>query len=103
MVCPTAGSWVRILARRGRRNPSIIEDLETAGAGFWNGGSVIKVRPRGNETVQQMLKRFKRLCQREGLIRDMKRHSYYEKPSERKRRQSRKSVRRVDKDTDFVR
>jgi small subunit ribosomal protein S21 len=54
---------------------------------------VIKVRPRGNESVQQMLKRFKRLCQREGLIRDMKRHSYYEKPSERKRRQSRKAAR----------
>jgi len=62
------------------------------------GGSVIKVRPRGNESIQQMLKRFKRLCQREGLTRDMKRHSYYEKPSERKRRQARKSVRRVDRD-----
>jgi small subunit ribosomal protein S21 len=59
---------------------------------------VIKVRPRGNESVQQMLKRFKRLCQREGLIRDMKRHSYYEKPSERKRRQSRKSIRKVGQD-----
>lgn len=57
---------------------------------------MIKVRPRGNESVQQLLKRFKRLCQREGLIRDMKRHSYYEKPSERRRRQSRKVVRKVD-------
>lgn len=57
---------------------------------------MIKVRPRGNESVQQLLKRFKRLCQREGLIRDMKRHSYYEKPSERRRRQSRKIVRKVD-------
>ena len=55
---------------------------------------MIKVRPRGNESVQQMLKRFKRLCQREGLIRDMKRHSYYEKPSERKRRQNRKGIAR---------
>lgn len=59
---------------------------------------LIKVRPRGNESIQQMLKRFKRLCQREGLTRDMKRHSYYEKPSERKRRQSRKSIRRIEKD-----
>ena len=57
---------------------------------------MIKVRTRGNESVQQLLKRFKRLCQREGLIRDMKRHSYYEKPSERRRRQSRKVVRKVD-------
>jgi len=55
---------------------------------------VIKIRPRGNESVQQMLKRFKRLCQREGLTRDIKRTSYYEKPSERRRRKTRKSQRR---------
>lgn len=41
-----------------------------------------------------MLKRFKRLCMREGLTRDIKRTSYYEKPSERRRRKARKSVRR---------
>ena len=57
---------------------------------------MIKVRPRGNESVHQMLKRFKRLCQREGLTRDIKRHSYYEKPSERKRRQTRKAQRRSE-------
>lgn len=45
-----------------------------------------------------MLKRFKRLCQREGLTRDMKRTSYYEKPSERRRRKDRKTVRRNDKE-----
>ena len=44
-----------------------------------------------------MLKRFKRLCQREGLIRDMKRHAYYEKPSDRKRREGRKAIRRAEK------
>lgn len=59
---------------------------------------MVRVRPRGNESIQQMLKRFKRLCQREGLTRDMKRHSYYEKPSERKRRQSRKSIRKFEKE-----
>jgi small subunit ribosomal protein S21 len=58
---------------------------------------VIKVKPRGNESVQQMLKRFKRLCQREGLTREMKRTSYYEKPSERRRRQARKAVRKAEK------
>ncbi len=59
---------------------------------------MVKVRPRGNESIQQMLKRFKRLCQREGLTRDIKRHSYYEKPSERKRRQTRKSIRKAEKE-----
>lgn len=61
------------------------------------GVTVIKVKPRGNESVHQMLKRFKRLCQREGLTRDIKRHSYYEKPSERKRRQTRKAQRKTEK------
>ena len=64
---------------------------------------MIKVRPRGNESVHQMLKRFKRLCQREGLTRDIKRHSYYEKPSERKRRQTRKAQRKTEQEGDFRR
>ncbi len=59
---------------------------------------MVKVRPRGNESIQQMLKRFKRLCQREGVTRDVKRHSYYEKPSEKKRRQLRRSIRKIEKD-----
>lgn len=56
---------------------------------------MVKIKPRGMESVQQMLKRFKRLCQREGITRDMKRTSYYEKPSEKKRRKSRKAMRRA--------
>ena len=47
---------------------------------------MIKVRSRVGESVQQMVKRFKKMCEKEGLIRDMKRNSYYEKPSEKNRR-----------------
>jgi small subunit ribosomal protein S21 len=54
---------------------------------------MLKIRSRGNETVEQMLKRFKKLCEKEGLTKEIKRNSYYEKPSERKRRQMRKSQR----------
>ena len=60
--------------------------------------SVIKIRPRGGESIQQVLKRFKRLCQREGLTREVKRHSYFEKPSEKKRRKLRKAIRRAQMD-----
>ena len=56
---------------------------------------MIKIKPRSNESIQQVLKRFKRLCQREGLVREIKRNSYYEKPSERKRRKLRKAQRRA--------
>jgi small subunit ribosomal protein S21 len=40
-----------------------------------------------------MVKRFKKMCEKEGLIRDIKRNSYFEKPSERNRRKRRKSQR----------
>jgi len=56
---------------------------------------MIKVKARGNESIQQMLKRFKKMCEKEGLTRDIKRNSYYEKPSERRRRRLRKSVKRI--------
>ena len=47
---------------------------------------MIKIKARGNESVEQMLRRFKKMCEKEGLIKDIKRTSYYEKPSERRRR-----------------
>ena len=56
---------------------------------------MIKVKARSNESVHQMLRRFKKLCEKEGLTKDVKRNSYYEKPSERRRRRQRKSVKRV--------
>ncbi len=54
---------------------------------------MIKVRARAGESVQQMVKRFKKMCEKEGLIRDIKRNSYYEKPSEKNRRKRRKAAR----------
>ena len=54
---------------------------------------MLKVRARAGESVQQMMRRFKKLCEKEGLIRDMKRTAYYEKPSERNRRRVRKARR----------
>jgi len=55
---------------------------------------MIKVRARANESIEQLLKRFKKLCEKEGLTKDIKRTSYYEKPSERRRRRERKSMKR---------
>jgi small subunit ribosomal protein S21 len=54
---------------------------------------MLKVKSRAGESVQQMMRRFKKLCEKEGLIRDMKRNSYYEKPSEKNRRRMRKAQR----------
>jgi small subunit ribosomal protein S21 len=54
---------------------------------------MLKVKARSGESVQVMIKRFKKLCEKEGLIKDMKRNAYYEKPSEKNRRRVRKSQR----------
>ncbi len=54
----------------------------------------IRIKARNNESAEQMLRRFKKLCEKEGLTKDIKKHAYYEKPSERRRRDARRSVRR---------
>ena len=54
---------------------------------------MIKVKSRGSETTEQMLRRFKKMCEKEGLTKDIKRNAYYEKPSEKRRRRVRTSKR----------
>jgi small subunit ribosomal protein S21 len=59
----------------------------------------IRVKSRGGESVEGLMRRFKKLCEKEGLTKDIKRKEFYEKPSERRRRDARKSqVRRIKDD-----
>ncbi len=55
----------------------------------------IRIKARSNESAEQMLRRFKKMCEKEGLTKDVKKHAYYEKPSERRRRAMRKSAKRM--------
>ena len=50
---------------------------------------MIRLELKPNEPIDKALRRFKKICDREGLTRDMRKHSYYEKPSERKKRRER--------------
>jgi small subunit ribosomal protein S21 len=59
---------------------------------------MIRVKVRGNESIEQMVRRFKKACEKEGLTRDIKRNAYYEKPSERRRRKARKALKRIVRD-----
>lgn len=54
----------------------------------------IRIKARSGESAEQMLRRFKKLCEKEGLTKDIKKRAYYEKPSERKQRAMRKSSKR---------
>ncbi len=52
----------------------------------------VSVDERG---VESALRAFKRLVMRDGILRDLKRRSRYEKPGERKRRKVREAARRL--------
>ena len=55
----------------------------------------IRIKARHGEHIGQMMRRFKKLCEKEGLTKDVKKRQYYEKPSERSRREARKLEARV--------
>ncbi|MCC5829396.1 MAG: 30S ribosomal protein S21 [Phycisphaeraceae bacterium] len=55
----------------------------------------IRIKARAGESAEQILRRFKKMCEKEGLTKDIKRQAYYEKPSERNRRAARKSAKRM--------
>ena len=44
--------------------------------------------------IEAALRVFKRLILKEGLLKDLKRHAYFEKPGDRKRRKTREAIRR---------
>jgi small subunit ribosomal protein S21 len=51
----------------------------------------------GDRGVEGALRLFKRLVLRDGILRDLKRRSHYEKPGDRRRRKSREAARRLRK------
>ena len=66
-----------------------------------------EVRIYEGESMESALRRFKRQVQQEGIIKDVKKHSFFLKPGERKRLKSklaqklkRKKVRRQPAETD---
>jgi len=50
----------------------------------------ICIKARTNETAEQMLRRFKKLCEKEGLTKEMKKRMFHEKPSEIAQRERRR-------------
>jgi len=55
---------------------------------------LIQVVVQPNESIDSALKRFNLKLQQSGLLRELKEHSHYEKPSEKRRRQRRRRVSR---------
>ena len=45
------------------------------------------VTVRDNESFEQALRRFKRKCEKAGILSEVKRRRFYEKPSDRRKRE----------------
>ncbi len=58
--------------------------------------TIIQITVRDNN-VEQALRALKKKMQREGLFREMKARTYFEKPSEKRARQKAEAVRRARK------
>ncbi len=54
-----------------------------------------KVRVKSDEPFEKALRRFKKKCNKEGLMQRLKEVKYYEKPSERRRRRLAKAMSRA--------
>ena len=53
-----------------------------------------RVEVRDDESLEKALRRFKRMLEREGILKALKAKKHYEKPSERKRREMRQAISR---------
>ncbi len=52
---------------------------------------------RDNESFEKAFKRFKKACEKAGLMSDIKKHEHFEKPSERRKRKLNAAKRRQRK------
>lgn len=59
---------------------------------------MLKIVPRRNEKIQQTLRRFRKMLEKEGIIKEIKRKTYYESPSEVRSRVRRKVKRDREKE-----
>ena len=55
---------------------------------------MLEIKVKKDESIDKALRRFKKQCDKEELIKEMKKRERYEKPSERRRKRLVKSQRR---------
>ncbi len=56
-----------------------------------------KIKIAQNESLDKALRRFKRMCNNEGIFSELKRHTFYDKPSEKRRRQQKQRLKAIRK------
>jgi small subunit ribosomal protein S21 len=53
---------------------------------------------KSNETFEKALKRFSKACEKSGILSDLRKNQYYEKPSEKRKREISQAKRKAMKD-----
>ena len=93
---PAPGSGAAVEpSRTSASGPAVFEvltDIQSVIREIW---PVVKLRVRAGESIQEAVRRFRKLCERSGLRKEMRRKAYYEKPSERRRREELKRLRKA--------
>lgn len=56
---------------------------------------MVKLKVRESESIQEAVRRFRKLVERSGIKKEMRRKEYYEKPSDTKRRARLRAERRA--------
>ena len=54
-----------------------------------------KIEVKQNEDLKDALKRFKKICDHEGIISRSRRRTFYEKPSEKRRREATERIKNI--------
>ncbi|OHB71996.1 MAG: 30S ribosomal protein S21 [Planctomycetes bacterium RBG_16_41_13] len=54
-----------------------------------------KILITSDENIRDALRRFKKMCDKEGIINQSKRIAYFEKPSEKKRREESRRIKNI--------
>lgn len=55
----------------------------------------VSVTARSEENIEKMIRRFKRSCEQAGVLKRLRKKSFYEKPSVQKRNEERKRLRNL--------
>ena len=56
---------------------------------------MLEVRLGKGESVESALRRFKRVCERDGILTEIKKREHYEKPSEKRKRLAQMREKRI--------
>lgn len=81
-----------VLSNQRRARKQILHRDTVAKRGGWF--RLTKVRVKSDEPFEKALRRFKKKCNKEGIMQRLKEMKHYEKPSERRRRKLAKAIAR---------